>query len=125
MKGDSKKKGKLENAGVNKVKDSIWTNLSPDDITSKLSSISNTSGCSMTTICKIHTQASNTTPGYFPDDIKNLADNNLYKVHYGDSWKEEIKGLDLCKNTAMFTNFSATSTAHCISSHFLMVSLML
>ena len=69
----------------------IFADTSPAVITSKLTSISNTSTISVNSLRKFHTQASNALPGSCPDDINYLAAANPSEARYGDNWKEEIK----------------------------------
>ena len=92
MKGiGMKTKEKLEIAGIRQVKDFISSDTSPDAVASKLTSIADSSGCSLTTIQKFHAQASNATPGSCPNDINYLNSDNPYQARYGERWEEEIK----------------------------------
>ena len=117
MKGiGMKTKEKLEIAGIRQVKDFITSDTSPDAIASKLTSIANSSGCSLTTIQKFHAQASSDTPGLCPNDINCLTSNNPYQAHYGERWEEEIKKVrfmskycDVC-NLVCYINSTARET---------------
>ena len=84
VKGIGKKtKEKLDNAGIKKVKEFITGNTSPDAVAAILTIISNTPGCSLTTVQKFHAQASSDTPSLCPGDINYLAANNPYQACYG------------------------------------------
>ena len=86
MKGvGAKMKEKLENAGIFKVKDFIFDNTSPSAIKAKLTSISDQSAISLTSLKKFYNQASTTNPGACPPDTNYLFANNPYKARYGDN----------------------------------------
>ena len=92
MNGVGKKtKEKLEQAGISKVKDLVFEDASPAAIKTALTSISDKSTISLTSLNKFYTKASTANPGTCPPDIDYLSAANPYKVRYGDNWREEIK----------------------------------
>ena len=73
---EKKTKDKLENTGIYKVKNFIYSDTSPSAVTTRIASILNKSNILVPSIQKIDTQASNAFPDSCPDNINYLSANN-------------------------------------------------
>ena len=69
---------KLNEAGITKVNQLIFANLSQQEIESKLTSISESTGISISYIKGYHHQAKTATPGHLPPTINDLDAENPY-----------------------------------------------
>ena len=85
----------MNEAGITKVNQLIFANLSSAETERKLTSISESTGIAKSYIQSYHQQAKTATPGSAPPTINHLDADNPYLSRYGEErWLEKIKGVN-------------------------------
>lgn len=78
-------------AGVTKVSQLIFPDLNTEtEIQCQPTIISQQSNLTLSKIQNFHTQAKAALPGSEPQASNHLLAENLYKLHYGERWEEEM-----------------------------------